>query len=111
MYPKMSMVANNLAWLLTFSEPHDYPRALQIMDELLKHFPDSPVFHETRGEVLVKLGRWHDAVTDLEYALPWHKDNPRTHSALAQAYAALGMKDLAAEHQRLAQSTSAAKAH
>ena len=109
LYPKMSVVANNLAWLLTFSEPHDYDRALLIMDELLKRHPDSPNFRETRGEVLVRLGRWRDAVTDLEYALPWHKQNPGTHAALAQAYGKLGMKDLAAEHQRLAQPQSGDK--
>ena len=48
-------------------------------------------------------------MVDLEYALPWHKENTGTHAALAQAYRELGLKALAAEHQRLAQPQNSAK--
>lgn len=108
-YPQMATIANNLAWLLTFSPPYDHERALQIMDTLIKRHPESPAFRETRGQVLVNLGRWQEAVTDLEYALPWYKTDPALHAALAKAYTRLGMKELALEHQRLAKSSNARK--
>lgn len=104
LYPQSPLVANNLAWLLAFGESPELERSLQILNDLIGKYPDSPTFHETRGEVLTKAGRWREALVDLEYALPWHKNNARTHGSLAEAYNGLGMKELAAQHTTLAQS-------
>jgi tetratricopeptide (TPR) repeat protein len=104
LYPQTPLVANNLAWLLAFGESPELERSLQILNNLIAKYPDSPIFRETRGEVLTKTGRWREAVLDLEYALPSHKDNAHTHAALAEAYGGLGMKELAAQHASLAQS-------
>jgi Tfp pilus assembly protein PilF len=104
LYPQTPLVANNLAWLLAFGESPELERSLQILNNLIAKYPDSPIFRETRGEVLTKTGRWHEAVLDLEYALPSHKDNAHTHASLAEAYGGLGMKELAAQHATLAES-------
>lgn len=101
-YPVMAVVGNNLAWLLTFTEPHDYDRALEIMNAVLLRHPDVPGYRETRGQIFTRLGRWTDAVADLEFALTAKAGSPATHTALAVAYEGLGMKQLAREHRELA---------
>jgi len=95
--------------LLALGNPPDLPQALAIAQLLVEKFPDQPHFRDTRGQVLVKLGRWDDAVKDLEYALPRLNDKSATHTALAQVYENLGLRDLAAEHERLAKETSKRK--
>ena len=107
--PDLPVVANNMALLLALGNPPDLPQALAIAQLLVEKFPDQPHFRDTRGQVLVKLGRWDDAVKDLEYALPRLNDKSATHTALAQVYENLGLRDLAAEHERLAKETSKRK--
>jgi len=102
--PLLPYVANNMAAMLAMGEKPDLPRALGIIKPLVEKFPQEPNFRDTRGQILVKLGRWEEAVKDLEFALPLLpvKDKSATHTALAKAYRALNMPKLAAEHERLA---------
>ncbi|MEI7728509.1 MAG: tetratricopeptide repeat protein [Verrucomicrobiota bacterium] len=95
-------VANNVAFLLAMGENPDLPRALAIINPLVEKYPNNFHFRDTRGHVQIKMGRWREGIADLEITLP-KLDNPRpSHTALAQAYRALGMGDLASEHERLA---------
>jgi tetratricopeptide (TPR) repeat protein len=103
--PQMPDVANNMAMILAVGTPTDLSRALAIIQSTLEKFPDNPNFRETRGEILVKLGRWQEAVVDLEFALPKLGTRRNTHAALAAAYAGLGSQDLALQHQRLAKAS------
>ena len=107
--PDLPVVANNMALLLALGDPPDLPRALGIAQPLVEKFPDQPHFRDTRGQILVKLGRWDEAVKDLEFALPRLDDKGATHTALAQAYRNLGLRELAAEHERLAKEPSPRK--
>jgi tetratricopeptide (TPR) repeat protein len=100
--PKLPFVANNMAMILAVGNPPDPPRALDIIQPVVEKFPDNATFRDTRGQVLVLLGRWQEAVTDLEFALPQLSSPNRTHAALAEAYRGLGLKDLAAEHEQRA---------
>jgi predicted Zn-dependent protease len=68
-YPQSTVVVNNLAWMLAREQPADLPRALALIDSALEHAPGQPRFRDTRGHILVKMGRWQEAVTDLEAAL------------------------------------------
>jgi tetratricopeptide (TPR) repeat protein len=100
-------VANNLAWILSHddAEQVDEPqlkRALQLIDSVIERWPNNPTYRDTRGQVLVKLGRWKAALDDLEFALPTMSDNAELHLALAVTYDNLGRKTLAAKHQELA---------
>jgi Flp pilus assembly protein TadD len=101
--PHMPEVANNMAMILAVADKPDLPRALAIIQSVLDKYPNGANYRETRGQILVKLGRWQEAVLDLEYALPKLSAKRSTHSALADAYAGLGSGELAAQHQRLAQ--------
>ena len=55
----------------------------------------------TRGRILVRQGRWKEALASLEAALPALPDSRELHGDLATAYAALGSRELAKQHRRL----------
>lgn len=57
---------------------------------------------ETRGQILAKLGRWREAVVDLERALRQMSGSKPVHATLGLAYRELGQEALAEEHLRLA---------
>ena len=99
---QLPYVANNMAMILTVGDKPDLPRALAIIESVLAKFPSNPSFRETRGEILVQSGRSQEAIADLEFALPLLASKRATHTALAKAYRSLGLRDLAAEHERLA---------
>ena len=95
-------VANNMAMILTVGDKPDLPRALAIIQSALVKLPNDPHLRETRGEILVHSGRSQEAIADLEFALPLLASKRSAHTALAEAYRSLGLRDLAAEHERLA---------
>jgi len=52
--------------------------------------------------ILARLGRWRDALPDLEAALADSPDDVELHQSLASAYESLGDLDMAARHRRAA---------
>jgi tetratricopeptide (TPR) repeat protein len=100
--PELAVAVNNLAWALAHAEPPDLPRALKLIDSVLERSPQVARFRETRGQILARQGRWRDAITDLELALPHMSNHAALHATLAQAYRQLGMPDPAREHEKLA---------
>jgi tetratricopeptide (TPR) repeat protein len=107
--PGVPEMGNNLAFLLMSNDPPDLDRAIKLADAAVNAAPDNPNFRETRGQILVKLQRYRDAVPDLEVALRVLKDMPGIHSGLADAYEHLGDRELAAKHRELAAAKTNAK--
>ena len=70
--------------MLARGEPPDLNRALALMNSVLKRWSDEPMFRDTRGAVLAKMGRWKEALTDLQAALPGYPKNPDLHRRLAR---------------------------
>ena len=101
--PTAATAANNLAWLLANTDPPDLPRALELANAALAKNSANAHFRETRGQIYVKLGRWREALTDLEAALPVLAQDPGLHRSLAETYRRLGLPEMAAEHQKLAE--------
>jgi len=93
---------NNLACALLQKQNTPPDKALSAANKALELKPDDFRFRETRGEILLRLSRWRDAVDDLEYALNGLPDSPVIHQALGKAYDALGNKELAAAHHQYA---------
>jgi tetratricopeptide (TPR) repeat protein len=91
---------NNLAYVLLQTPDPPLDEALDATNKALTLVPNDYRFRQTRGEVLVKLHRWQEAVDDLEFALNGAPDAPTIHQSLAQAYEALGNKELAAAHRQ-----------
>jgi tetratricopeptide (TPR) repeat protein len=100
--PQMPYVANNMATLLTLSTPPELGRALAIIQSVITNSPGNPEFRDTRGQIFLKLRRYQEAITDLEFALPSLKPAASAHKALAEAYQGLGLTQLAQEHLRIA---------
>jgi predicted Zn-dependent protease len=100
--PNLPVIANNLAWVLAQGKADDLPRALELSNLALQRAPNQPAFHGTRGEILVRLGKWNEALTDLEAALPASPKDPRLHRSLAEVYAQLGDPAMSAKHRRQA---------
>jgi tetratricopeptide (TPR) repeat protein len=103
--PQMPDVANNMALILAIGEKPDLPRALAIIQSVVEKQPENPNFRDTRGQVLVRLGRMQEAIVDLEFALPLLGSKGKTHAALAEAYKSLGSPALAVKHQQLAKAS------
>lgn len=53
--PHVAAVANNLAWVLAYSEPPQYERALEIIGRVVDTYPKEPQFRGTRGRILAKM--------------------------------------------------------
>jgi tetratricopeptide (TPR) repeat protein len=100
--PQMPLIANNLAWLLAQGPPDSLPRALELSNLVVERAPDEPAFRGTRGEIRARMGKWKEALADLETALTKSPKNVRLHQTLADVYTHLGVPAMAAEHQRLA---------
>jgi tetratricopeptide (TPR) repeat protein len=100
--PKNAVAWNNLACALLQQEKGPLDKALAASNKAVELKPDDFRFRETRGEILLKLSRWQEAVDDLEYALNGLPDAIVIHQSLGKAYDAIGNKELAAVHRQYA---------
>ena len=105
--PNLPVVANMMALMLAIGKEPDLPRALALVQSVADKYPNEPDVRNTRGTILVKLGRWDEGVKDLEFALPKLRVKGPTHASLAVAYRNLGLSDAANEHERLAREPAA----
>jgi predicted Zn-dependent protease len=72
------------------------------MNLAIDKMPGETNFRDTRGHIFLKMGRWKEALADLEAALPNTPHAPQMHRSLAEVYEHLGAPAMAAEHRRLA---------
>lgn len=101
--PKNAVAWNNYAWALAQEPDQDLAQALTAVNRALELSPEEFRFRETRGQILVTLGKWQEAVGDLEFALNGMPDLKPIHMALATAYDHLGDTDLAEIHRQQTQ--------
>jgi tetratricopeptide (TPR) repeat protein len=97
--PRNAVAWNNHAWLTLQEEDGDLEDALAAVNKALQIAPGEFRFRETRGQILVRLGRWQSAVEDLEFAANGMPESADIHLALAKAYDALGDQRLAGMHR------------
>ncbi len=95
-------ILNNLAVVMYQQENPNLERALSLVNAALKAVPNQPQIRETRGQILVRLKQYEDAVFDLEFALKAKEPAKPIHESLAEAYEAMGLTDLAKTHRELA---------
>ncbi|MGD9853793.1 MAG: tetratricopeptide repeat protein [Planctomycetaceae bacterium] len=108
--PQTAVTLNNLAFVLSRQESPDLERALEVSNQAVRIAPNVASFRETRGQILTSLGRYADAITDLEFALP-SIPRPATqlniHRSLSTCYKQLGDNDLSQIHERKAEQLQA----
>lgn len=102
---KLPGVLNNLAVVLYQKDPPELDRALAFANAALERV-DHPYLRETRGQILVRLGKYTDSIVDLERALQAKELAIGIHKSLATAYKALGDTSLADQHLAIAASLS-----
>jgi predicted Zn-dependent protease len=73
---------------------------LEASNRALQFSPDNYHLRETRGQILVKLERWDEAIGDLEFALNGLPNAPAIHRSLAISYDAVGNASLGAMHRQ-----------
>jgi tetratricopeptide (TPR) repeat protein len=100
---KNAIAWNNYAFIATQGEKPDYEEALKAVNKALELIPEEFHFRETRGQILVNLGKWKEAIPDLEFAVNGMPTSPEIHLALAKAYEATGEEQLARLHRQQAQ--------
>ena len=107
--PKMPALLNNIAWMLANKEPPELDKALILIGKGLASLgADKPIYPQmidTRGHIFVKMERWESAIDDLEKAIPGLSKSSKqsSHLALATAYRAIGLEDIASAHEDKAQ--------
>lgn len=96
------VIANNFAATLgTRAIGADPVAALQVIDVVLARHPLQPAFLDTRGRILLRLGRNAEAVASFNEGLRL-RPAADTHLALAEAWTRLGDHRRAQQHRRAA---------
>lgn len=99
--PQTPSVLNNLAVTLASGENPKLEKSLNLVNAALAQKPNEPYFHETRGQILLELSRYQEAIAALELALPAKELALPIHRSLAIAYRELGKAEIASEHERI----------
>lgn len=116
MLPTAPIVANNLAWHLVRQDPPQVDPAMRLIEEVLERYPNNAAFVDTRANVYLRQGEWEKAIEDFQVSLGQFPGVSSIHSGLREAYAGLGMTELAerhgliADHLRLTEQADAAAA-
>ena len=98
--PQFSIAANNLAWLLAHDqEVLDLEKANLLASELVQKFPENPRFRDTFGTILMKQGKFEEALSQLEPILNRVPDKGAVHLKLAEIYEHLQKPALAKIHR------------
>jgi tetratricopeptide (TPR) repeat protein len=86
--PQSAAAWNNLAWVL--AQQGAFDEAFGTVTRALAIAPLEAEFRETRGQICLKMGRFEQAIADLEYARQRLSPSPALENALGVAYAARG---------------------
>ena len=97
----MPGMLNNLAYALLQEDEPDLERALSYSQMALESMPRHPALRETRGQILLRLKRYTEAISDLEFALIEKSLRPAIRKGLAEAYEAIGQPDIAQQQLKL----------
>lgn len=100
----IATVLNNLALLALEHEEIASQDALLLVNGAIRRLAGQPQFRETRGRILIALGRYAEAIDDLKEALVIEALKPNIHKNLSVAYAALGDSSAAAHYKNCAAS-------
>lgn len=97
--PQSDVILNNLACVIAKRQDGDLERALLLIDSVIqRNQQPSPYFYDTRGQILCKLGRYKEAIPDLEAALALPALAKDAHQALGECYKNLGADQLSQQH-------------
>lgn len=98
------VVLNNLAWVLAHrKDAPDLKRAFELANKAVEIRPKDARYRDTRGTILMKLGRYREAITDLQLAIPGVNQPKLVHKKISECYSALEMDEMAENHLKRSQ--------
>lgn len=96
--PNMAVVSNNLAFLLANMAVPELDEAYELATQAVNQNPKMPDFRDTLGTVLMKQGRFVEAIAEFELALASISNKKPVHQKLAAIYEQMGQANLAKLH-------------
>lgn len=101
---QLSELANTYAWMVAITPPFDLERALKLINGVLAFGQnmENPKYRDTRGQILTRLGKYKEALEDLEFAVKEMPSSRSVHTTLEICYKNLGMEDKAKEEAETA---------
>lgn len=84
-----AQLMNNLAWSIAYSEMPPLETALELANKALEMQPNRAEILDTRGHILAKMGKYKEAIADLERAIPQLSQPGRSRALLQECYAKL----------------------
>lgn len=103
---QLPVTLNNLAMAIYHQPTGDLEQALALADGAISQLPDHPYLHDTRGRILLRLGRFEEAIGSLEKGLAAPELQASLYANLATAYRKLGDESMARDMDRLLAATS-----
>lgn len=92
----------NLALVYAENPPPDNPmKAVLLLRDLEKKYPESPAVYNALGRLAIKTGQWQRAIDRLEKAWSLDKTNFNTPCLLAKAYEGAGQMDKSAKFAKI----------
>ena len=101
--PGFTVVANNLAWLLAHAQQPDLEQAFKLAEMAVEREPKEGGFRDTLATVLMKQGRYQQALIEFQKALPTVRDKSPVHLKMAEIYDQLDQPELADLHRNRSQ--------
>jgi tetratricopeptide (TPR) repeat protein len=101
---------NNLAWVLATAPKPDLDRALKLAQAAVDLTGGAMRTRETRLRILVRLGRWDEALADVEACESLFHGRADFHRLAADVYEHLKLNAPAEEHRRQAEELEALQA-
>jgi tetratricopeptide (TPR) repeat protein len=89
-----------------FEDKGENNRALQELDMAIKSVPADKYLHDAKGSLLIKLKQYKAAIAELSTAIKLAPHDSTVYAKRAQAYEALGEKELGREDRHMAESLS-----
>ena len=99
--PSSILVLNNLAIILTVTDPPEFERARKIIEEAIKLNPDDPELHHSRGRILMNLKETQEAIHSFEQALVLDPSRSKIRETLIKVYESEGLTELAEAQRKL----------
>lgn len=93
---------NNMANLIADAPEGDFGEALKLVDQALLLLPRQAEIHDTRGKLLLRLGKATEAIASFEKALAAPAIRGEVHNNIARAWRDLGNIERADFHQSIA---------
>lgn len=109
-FPVSDAILNNLAWVLAQQQDADLSQALQISETSIAQASPPTAYHlETRGQILFRMGRYVEAIPDLEAGLAVPELAAGAHRSLAECYRKTGTLELSEQHRLAAEAGTPGK--